>query len=426
MFNFIARYFTSIWAFLSAPFRAAWRLVVRFFPERDFTIMDTPNGNVYSFHQGSFWRFTKFVGKITLVVWASWSTYVFMYHRPLLQKRTAQLEETKQAHARQISELNTFFKKYNELARGLNVIDDKILNEKKLTQAEKDALMKKRTNTWGELDFLQTRLGEIAGKTEYAPEFTKMSELTAEYELTRAQNAELSQRNAKLADAMVIISDADGQIVSMVEKLSKSNIDEIRKSLQKIKGTIAGLGLNESALVSRANKFSNTLVGAPFAPIQLARGIDPKYQKLADNLETWHGLARLDFMLPRGAPVAKSRITSNFGMRADPFNGEQKKHKGIDFAGQIGTALLAIAPGRVISAGERVGYGKTVEVDHGLGFSTLYAHMSQINVARGDWVRPGVVVGLGGNSGRSTGPHLHYEVRYNGTPFNPSNFVKEK
>ena len=112
-------------------------------------------------------------------------------------------------------------------------------------------------------------------------------------------------------------------------------------------------------------------------------------------------------------------------MRKDPFTKKNKHHKGIDFAGKIGTELYAVAPGRVVSAGERSGYGTTVEIDHGLGFTTLYAHLSKILVSRGDWVRPGTVVGLGGSSGRSTGPHLHYEIRYKGTSFNPINFVKE-
>lgn len=112
-------------------------------------------------------------------------------------------------------------------------------------------------------------------------------------------------------------------------------------------------------------------------------------------------------------------------MRKDPFTKKNKHHKGIDFSGKIGTELYAVAPGRVVSAGERSGYGTTVEIDHGLGFTTLYAHLSKILVSRGDWVRPGTVVGLGGSSGRSTGPHLHYEIRYKGTPFNPINFVKE-
>ncbi|MDL2296218.1 peptidoglycan DD-metalloendopeptidase family protein [Lachnospiraceae bacterium OttesenSCG-928-E19] len=424
MINFITRYFSSIWSFITAPFRALWRVIKRIFPEREFTVMDTPRGNVYTFYQSSFWRFARFCVTVCLVVWASWSTYVFVYHRPMLQNRTRQLEETKTKHARHISDMMTFIKKYNDLARDMNLIDDKILNTKKMTDAEKESLMKKRLNTWGELDFLQTRITTTFGDEDYVPEFKKLSELTVEYDMIRAENDELKKQNEQMATDMEMVAEADNAIVSMVEKLTRDNTEELRKNLKKINNTVATLGLNETKLVSRANKFNSQIVGASFVPIDIDKKMDPKYQKLADGLELWHGLQRLDTILPIGAPVKSVRVTSNYGTRNDPFDGKPKMHKGIDFAGKIGTELYSIAPGRVISAGERVGYGKTVEVDHGLGFSTLYAHLSKITVTRGDWVRPGTVVGLGGSSGRSTGPHLHYEIRYNGAPFNPTNFVK--
>lgn len=425
MINFITRYFTSLWAFITSPFRAIWRVIVRLFPPREFTVMDTPRGNVYTFRQSSFWRFTKFCGKIGLFIWAAWSTYVFVYHRPLLQKRTQQLEEARATHARQMTDLQTYLKKYNDLTRNLNVIDDKILNTKKLTDDEKEKLMNSRIKTWGELDFLRARLTEMFTNEDYAPEYTKLAELSAEYELTRAENEELKKRNAQILDSMSAVADADIQIVDMVSKMATDNSDKLRDNLKKINSTIAALGLSQTSLIKNANKYSNPLVGAAFSPLELDKELDPKYQKLADNLELWHGLARLSTILPIGAPVEKVRITSNYGMRNDPFTGKPKRHRGIDFAGKIGTELMAVAPGRVVSAGERVGYGTTVEIDHGLGFSTLYAHLSQITVSRGDWVRPGTVVGLGGSSGRSTGPHLHYEIRYKGAPFDPTKFVKE-
>ena len=425
MLNFITRYFSSLWSLITSPVRAIWRLIVRIFPPREFTVMDTPRGNVYTYEQSSFWRLTKFCGKLGLIIWATWSTYVFVYHRPLLQKRTQQLEEARTLHTRQMSDLMTYLKKYNELTRSLNLIDDKVLNAKKLTDAEKKSLMDQRLKTWGELDFLQNRLTEMFTNEDYTAEYQKLSELSAEFELTRAENEELKKRNQQITTAMFEIADADAQIVDMVTQLTADKTEELRKNIKKINGTIAPLGLGESKLVASANRYANPIVGAAFSPLDMDKELDPKYQKLADGLELWHGLARLNTVLPIGAPVAKMRITSNYGMRNDPFDGKPKRHRGIDFAGKIGTELYAVAPGRVVSAGERVGYGTTVEVDHGLGFSTLYAHLSQITVSRGDWVRPGTVVGLGGSSGRSTGPHLHYEIRYKGVPFDPTKFVKE-
>ena len=388
--------------------------------------MDTPRGNVYTFKQSSFWRFTKFCGKVGLVVWATWSTYVFVYHRPLLQKRTQQLEQERATHARHMSDLQVYLEKYNELTRALNVMDDKILNAKKLTDAQREELMNSRLKTWGELDFLHTRLSEMFSDSDYAPEYTQLSKLSAEYELTRSENEELKRRNAQIVESMVAVADADTQIVDAVSKMASDNIENLRKNLKRINGMIATLGLTEKTLIEKANKYSSPLVGASFGPLDIDQTLDEKYQKLADDLELWNNLARLNTILPLGSPVASTRITSNYGTRKDPFDGKPKKHKGIDFAGKIGTELLAVAPGRVVSAGERIGYGTTVEIDHGLGFSTLYAHLSQITVSRGDWVRPGTVVGLGGSTGRSTGPHLHYEIRYKGAPFDPTKFVQEQ
>lgn len=402
-----------------------WRVICRVFPPREFTVMDTPRGNVYTFKQSSFWRFTKFCGKIGLVLWATWSTYVFVYHRPLLQKRTQELDAAKSMHARQMTDLQVYLQKYNDLTRDLNVTDDKIMNAADLTDTQREDLMNSRLKTWGELDFLRTRLTEMFTNDEYAAEYTNLSELSAELELTRAENEMLKKRNTQLVASMEQIATADIQIVDAVSKLATENIDNLRDNIRGISTTIASLGLTQKKLVNSANKFSNPFVGAAYSPIEFDDELDPKYQKLADDLELWNGLAKLNTMLPLGAPVEKMRVTSNFGTRNDPFTGEPKRHRGIDFAGKIGTELMAVAPGRVVSAGERVGYGTTVEIDHGLGFTTLYAHLSQTLVTRGDWVRPGTVIGLAGSTGRSTGPHLHYEIRYKGVPFDPAKFVKE-
>lgn len=425
MLNFITRYFSSLWALLSWPFRMVWRGIVRFFPTREFTVMDIPKGNVYTFQQSSFWRFTKFCGKIGLILWTLWSTYIFVYHGPLLQKRTLQLEQETDKHNRHMADLQTYLAKYNSLTQELTVVDSKISNDKKLTEKQIEGLVAERAKIWGELNFLYTRLIEMFSNEDYSPEYTKLAELSAEYELTRAENTELKKKNKQLLESMFDIASADTQIVDLVTKMTADNVENLRADIKKIKSTIATLGLSESSLIQSANKYSSPMVGAAFSPLNFNKGVDEKYQKLADGLSLWHGLAQLRKILPLGAPVEKVRITSPYGTRRDPLDGRTKKHKGIDFAGKIGTELMAVAPGRVVSAGERVGYGTTVEVDHGLGFTTLYAHLSHINVSRGDWVRPGTVIGLAGSTGRSTGPHLHYEIRYKGQPFDPSKFVKE-
>ena len=425
MIDFIARYFSSLWELLTAPFRLIWRGIARLFPPRDCTVMDTTDGEVHTYQQSSFWRFTKFCVVVTMSIWAAWSTYVYIYHRPLLQKRTQQLEQARNQHERQMADLKVYLKKFNNLTRELNITDDKILKANKLSADDKEALLNAKSKIIGELDFLHTRIVEMMDDENYSPEFDKASELAIEFELIRNENDVLKQQHQQIIESVNEIADADHKIVESVSKLTKDNIDELRGNLKKINSTMTKLGLTETKLIQQANNHSNQFVGTKFIPIDLHKNADEKYKKIAQDLEQWHGLNRLTQILPLGAPVAQKTITSPYGSRQDPFTKKKKEHKGIDFAGKIGTELYAVAPGRVISAGDRTGYGTTVEIDHGLGFTTLYAHMSKIMVSRGDWVRPGTVIGLGGSSGRSTGPHLHYEIRYKGNPFNPTNFVKE-
>ena len=117
-------------------------------------------------------------------------------------------------------------------------------------------------------------------------------------------------------------------------------------------------------------------------------------------------------------------MTSTFGARSDPFLGTTAFHAGMDFRAATGSAVKATAAGVVTKAGWNGGYGRLVEIDHGNGYSTRYGHMSKIIVSEGDTVKIGDVIGAVGSSGRSTGPHLHYEVRKNGTAVDPLRFIK--
>lgn len=128
--------------------------------------------------------------------------------------------------------------------------------------------------------------------------------------------------------------------------------------------------------------------------------------------------------LPSYAPVDSVQATSNFGYRIDPFTGAQTFHEGIDFHGDKGTAVLAAASGKVIAAEWHSQYGKMVEIDHGNGLVSRYAHASELNVREGDLVVRGQKVAEIGSTGRSTGPHLHFEVRLNGVPQNPARFLR--
>ena len=128
--------------------------------------------------------------------------------------------------------------------------------------------------------------------------------------------------------------------------------------------------------------------------------------------------------LPSYSPVDAVQYTSNFGNRIDPFTGLQAFHDGVDFHGDKGTAIVAAASGKVTAADWHPQYGKMVEIDHGNGLVSRYAHASRLDVSEGDLVVRGQKIAEIGSTGRSTGPHLHFEVRLNGVPQNPARFLR--
>lgn len=130
-----------------------------------------------------------------------------------------------------------------------------------------------------------------------------------------------------------------------------------------------------------------------------------------------------DEVRPEGRPVTAGYVSSQFGSRTDPFTGRRAFHKGVDFAGREGAEVVAVASGVVIWSGERYGYGQLVEINHGNGYVTRYAHNVDNLVAVGDTVRRGQVIARMGDTGRATGPNLHFEVLLNDRPVDPLTYV---
>lgn len=164
-------------------------------------------------------------------------------------------------------------------------------------------------------------------------------------------------------------------------------------------------------------------IGGPYVAPQSSEPFNASLNDLdaaLTRLETMRDTAK---RLPFANPAPGKDITSRFGNRPDPFLGGLAMHAGIDFRSPIGGEIRSSGAGKVIAAGPAGGYGNMVEIDHGLGLSTRYGHMSRILVKVGDDVASGDAIGLSGNTGRSTGPHLHYEVRRKGEAVDPMHFL---
>jgi len=162
----------------------------------------------------------------------------------------------------------------------------------------------------------------------------------------------------------------------------------------------------------------------------LAHSVDVLNQQLDDRQQQLSVLELLfmnrnllDEVLPEGRPVSDGWLSSYFGYRTDPFTGRPEFHEGVDIAGKMGEPVVAVAAGVVTYAGKRSGYGNLVEISHGNGFVTRYGHNSAILVAVGDTVSKGQAVALMGSTGRSTGPHVHFEVWRGGKAVNPIKYL---
>lgn len=184
---------------------------------------------------------------------------------------------------------------------------------------------------------------------------------------------------------------------------------------------------------------SEPAVGGPEGLVEGAIVTSPDLTAMLDNLATQikdreRQLSVLESLIstrnlsqqivPGGRPVTQGWISSYFGHRADPFTGRQVFHRGVDFAGPAGAQVISVAAGVVTYSKERFGYGRTVEINHGNGYVTRYAHNHKVLVTVGDTVQKGQPIALIGSTGRSTGPHLHFEVLKQGRAVDPMSFVK--
>ncbi|MDX8436326.1 MULTISPECIES: M23 family metallopeptidase [Mesorhizobium] len=164
-------------------------------------------------------------------------------------------------------------------------------------------------------------------------------------------------------------------------------------------------------------------VGGPLIPLNASTMFDSKVKELDEALDALDHLKKEARRLPLANPAPGHSVTSPFGVRTDPILGTAALHSGMDFRAPMGMPAKVTAPGVVTKAGWNGGYGRMVEVDHGNGFATRYGHLSEIDVTVGQKLAAGDMIGKTGSSGRSTGPHLHYEVRHNGEAVDPLRFL---
>jgi murein DD-endopeptidase MepM/ murein hydrolase activator NlpD len=215
--------------------------------------------------------------------------------------------------------------------------------------------------------------------------------------------------------------------IAELERIAAQTLQNVRNTLGKT-GIDVGQILGNVRDTEEAKEFMGQ--GGPYIPIDklAVRGEHSfqaalRLQTIFDQFEEINLLTIASDKIPFGLPTIAKRLSSGFGYRKDPFRKRVAFHSGLDFAGPVGTPIYSTSDGTVVFAGRKNGYGNVVEINHGIGFTTRYAHLDTFSVAVGQKVRQGEHIARMGNTGRSTGSHLHYEIRYKGKALNPANFT---
>lgn len=190
----------------------------------------------------------------------------------------------------------------------------------------------------------------------------------------------------------------------------------------RVSESIRQLGLNPGTILASAR---NGAEGGPLLRLATARDgtLDPRFKRLGTSLARMDALVTGLASVPQVQPAHVAYVSSSFGYRADPFNGSAAFHAGLDFPGPMGSPIYAAANGTVSFVGQKQGYGNCIEISHGAGLMTRYAHLSGFGTRVGQKVEAGARIAAMGSTGRSTGPHLHFEVRINDRAVNPRTFL---
>ncbi len=204
------------------------------------------------------------------------------------------------------------------------------------------------------------------------------------------------------------------------------------RAKSKLRRMLKQSGLDPELIIARVER-ELTAAGGPFLPYpadpkeaeEQAADADRRFNSLVAIGEKDDLIEAAVVQIPFAAPVvADGRYSGRFGRRKDPINGRVAMHSGLDYAAPKGTPILATADGVVVEAGRKTGYGESVQIRHEFGLETVYAHLNQIRVEVGERVQRGAIIGDMGSTGRSTGSHLHYEIRHDGAALNPMKFIE--
>ena len=351
--------------------------------------------------------------------WSFYSYHLYNKSDRVINRKNQELVETRDAFVDLMSDFVAIHKNIDSV---LDSIDKKgAAASKDLNQYKRQAMV------------VEDKIKQITTEKSWADdkklnEKASLNEALLQRDIAISERDELRKQLSELEESVKEIKEAELEMFSRIEAIAGKEINKIKNAFSGINSSLKKRGLYFNPLANSKKKSS---VGGLYVPASASKLRDDEINKKIsgiykafDDLEYYREVAKY---VPMGKPVWSYWVTSRFGTRNDPFNKKKAGHKGIDLASRTGNRIQVMANGKVIKTQySNKGYGNMVVVDHGNGFQTRYAHMHKIYVKKGETLKRNDTIGEVGNTGRSTGPHLHYEVLYRGTPVDPLPFIQAK
>jgi len=387
-------------------------------------------------------QFTALVSTVAILGWSTYATIYYATFDWILQSKNQQIAESRIAYRNAMQQIGDYNERLMAITRNLE-------------QSQFELLARLDPHRGGAAaDGAPKRQG--MGESGLARAAASHRAMTRQIEGLEEEWRELAARNATLEHGLASIGNEVESILAERGEVIHER-DELRDQVGSLEANLADLRVTQDVLVERLIARTETTVGGvesviamtgldveeliarvdeaaggmggqggPFIAASAAED-DPLEQKIMGldvRLSRWQQLRQVLNYLPLIAPVDHYRLASGFGKRRDPMTNKWSQHNGIDMSYHLNTPILAPAPGKVVFTGWRGGLGRVVEIDHGMGLRTRYAHLKKILVKRGQEVEFREKIALMGSSGRSTGVHVHYEILVDGKPHDPLKFIK--
>ena len=346
--------------------------------------------------------------------WSAYSYYLYNKSDQIISFKNRELDETRDAY---VDLMTDFVAIHRNISSMFTLIDEEQLqDELNISRYKQQAQV------------VEEKIRRIADKKDWV-KTDELEEKTTLRDALLQRDRAVSERN-KLLDKIEVLEDniqrlemAEMEILNRVGRLSDKEMSKIKEAISAI---------NKS--IKKQNKYFNPLANSkkdsaggayePDIPAVKNNELNKKMQDVFAQVDDLGYYREVMKSVPIGKPVWSYWLSSSFGHRSDPFNKMSARHKGVDLASNKGNKVKTMAQGKVTRSGWNGGYGNMIEIDHGNGFKTRYAHLNKSYVKKGEYVKLGDTIGEVGSTGRSTGPHLHYEVIYNGTQVDPMAFIK--